>query len=192
LLRTQDSMRSQEDIPSEEGDRPREEELAVEFLERYRVARDYLRSNVDALAAMATSSDDSQQAWATGAIFGSLVEPLSDSFDPNSVALYIRLMAQLVQYCRTLDAGLDNCLAAFGLATEQDLIAHAELLRPGASSAIPADPATLGVRNPNRIKLVIILSRVTIGADVAITSVLVQRLKQKFPAAAITLLGGVK
>jgi len=191
-VRSEDNVRPQKSAGSPRRDRPHEEELAAEFIEQYRLAGEYLRSNIDALAAMATSGDDSQQARATGAIFRSLVEPLSDSFDPNSVGLYIRLMAQLIQCCRTLDAGLDSRLAAFGLVSEQDLIARADLLRPGSSPAAPADPAAHWVGNPNIIRSVIILSRVTIGADVAITSLLVQRLKQKFPAAAITLVGGVK
>jgi ADP-heptose:LPS heptosyltransferase len=169
-----------------------EQRLAVEFLARKRETGEYVRENIEQLVRMATSGDDAQEARATGAIFGSLVEALCDSFDPESVGLYIRVMAQIIQYCRKLDPRLDRELADFGLATEQDLIARAERLRPG-----PGSPAGLGsqhgwLEDPDRMKLVIILSRVTIGADVAITSVLVERLKQKFPGAALVLAGGVK
>src|SRR5262245_5338654 len=185
-------LRPQGCVRHQDGYRSQDEELVAEFLERYRGDGQYLHQNIDALVARATSGDDSRQARAATAIFGSLVEPLSDSFDPESVGLYIRLMAQLIQHCRKLDAGLDSELAAFGLVTGQDLIARAERLRTGSASAAPTDPAAVWARNPNSIKLVIILSRVTIGADVAITCALVQRLKQKFPAAVLTLVGGVK
>jgi ADP-heptose:LPS heptosyltransferase len=147
---------------------------------------------------MTTCGDDLQEARATGALFGSLVEGLCDAFDPDSVGFYIRVMAQVIHYCRKLDASLDEELAGFGLGTEQDLVARGERLRPVPGSTVGLGaPARIGSANAwlqarDRIKLVIIPSRVTIGADVAITSVLVERLKQKFPAAALTLVGGVK
>ena len=169
-----------------------EERLAVEFLARYREAGEYLRANVEQFVRMATCGDKSQEARATEAIFGSLVEGLCDSFDPESAGLYIRVMAQIIQYCRTLGDQLDWELADFGLATEQDLIARAERLRPEpGSSAGPGAPDSW-LQDPEGIKLVIILSRVTIGADIAITSVLVERLKQRCSRAALVLAGGVK
>src|SRR5262249_32647371 len=196
-LRTRESLRSRESersggVRPTDGDRTPEEELAADFLERYRSAKECVRQNVDALAAVATGGDDSQQARATSAIFGALVEPLSDAFDSDSIESYIRVMAQLIHYCRRRDPGLDSELATFGLASEQDLIARSELLRPGARPGALNNAGACRAPNPNRVKLVIILPRVTIGADVAITSVLLGRLKQKFPRAALMLAGGVK
>jgi ADP-heptose:LPS heptosyltransferase len=46
-------------------------------------------------------------------------------------------------------------------------------------------------RNQN-IKKILLLSRVTIGADVAITSIIIQRLAKFFPAAELVLIGGSK
>jgi hypothetical protein len=188
-----------------------QERLAVEFLARHREAGEFLRANVEHLARLATCGDESLEARAAGTIFGSLVEGLCDAFDPDSTALYIRLMAQLVQYCRKLDDRLDRELAGCGLATEEDLIARAERLRPeSGTKASPLGPLALDSdrmlpppnrmlndpnrlsQDPNKIKLVVIPSRVTIGADIAITSVLIERLKQKFPAATLTLVGGIK
>ena len=45
---------------------------------------------------------------------------------------------------------------------------------------------------PARIQRIIVLSRVTLGADVAITSVIIERMKRNFPLAEIVLAGGSK
>ena len=42
------------------------------------------------------------------------------------------------------------------------------------------------------VKRVIVLSRVTLGADVAITSVIIERMKRNFSGAEILLVGGTK
>ena len=42
------------------------------------------------------------------------------------------------------------------------------------------------------VKKILLLSRVTIGADVAITSIIIQRLANLFPDAEIVLIGGSK
>src|SRR5215469_7444481 len=97
-----------------------EERLAIEFLARHREAGEYLRANVKQLVRTATCGDEFQEARATGAIFSSLVEGLCDSFDPESIGTYIRVMAQIIQYCRKLDERLDRELTGFGIATEQD------------------------------------------------------------------------
>jgi ADP-heptose:LPS heptosyltransferase len=166
--------------------------LAAEFLERYHTAGHYLRSNIDALATLATGGEEPQMSEATSALFGSLVEPLSDSFDPESIGLYIQLMAQIIQASRKLDVRLNAELSNFGLVTENDLIARAERLRPDSASQAVPSPAARWTEQPNSINRIVVLSRVTIGADVAITSVIVQRLKQKFPQATLTLVGGAK
>src|SRR5262249_62388857 len=121
-LRTRESLRSRESersggVRPTDGDRTREEELAADFLERYRSAKEYLRQNVDALAAVATGGDDSQQARATSAIFGALVEPLSDAFDSHSIWSYIRVMAQLIHYSRRRYPDLQNEFATSRLAS---------------------------------------------------------------------------
>src|SRR5215813_15558403 len=171
--------------------------LAADFLEQYLADGSYLRNNIDELAAIAASNDESRSREAAAAIFESLVEPLCDSFEPGSVGLYIRLIAQLIHRCRTMDDRLDQGLAAFGLMTEQDLLDRAERLRPGApapaaSTSPPVLTNAYRSAGPHGIKRIIVLSRVTIGADIAVTSVIVERLKQKFPNAALTLVGGAK
>jgi ADP-heptose:LPS heptosyltransferase len=161
--------------------------LAAEFLKEFQAAGTYRRDLIERLAGQASGDQAEPLKAATGAIFASLVEILADSFEPQAVTLYNRLFAQLIDFCRKTPQGLrlDAELAKFGLTNEADLLARAERLRyvrrlelsPGAKE---------------QIKRVIILSRVTIGADVAVTSVVIERLKQEFANAEIVLLGGSK
>ena len=161
--------------------------LAAEFLSRAREAGDYSQGSINALAEMAVSEDEATAKAATGAIFTSLVEPLADSFDPRAVSLYNRMFAQLIDCCRKADAGraLARELASFRLSDERDLFTRAQRLRKitGVNELAGRGRA---------VKRVIVLSRVTLGADVAITSVIIERLKREFPGAEIVLLGARK
>src|SRR5215471_5050421 len=169
-VRTREDLTHAQALHQDAGKEERlqeEETLAAEFLAHHRDAGKYLRANVEHLVRIATCGDESQEDRAAGAIFGSLVEGLCDAFDPDSVALYIRLMAQIIQYCRKLDDRLDRELNGFGLATEEDLIARGERLRPGPASPVSLSAPDARLLDPDR-------------------------LKQKFPSAALTLAGGVK
>ncbi|HEX5731722.1 MAG TPA: hypothetical protein VF131_02720 [Blastocatellia bacterium] len=161
--------------------------LASEFFSRARERGDYSQESIKALAEMAVSEDEATAKAATGAIFTSLVEPLADSFDPRAVSLYNRLFAQLIDCCRKTDAGaaLAGELANFHLSDERDLLIRAERLRTVTGFN---DRAGQG----RAVKRVIVLSRVTLGADVAITSVIIERLKRELPGAEIVLLGARK
>jgi ADP-heptose:LPS heptosyltransferase len=162
-------------------------QLVSEFLGEFRSSGVYLRENVAGLAELAASENIEVAEPATGAFFTSLVEPLADSFDPAAVSLYNRVFAQVIQACRATGRGraMDRALAGFGLEGEEDLIARAESLRRVAGYARLRD-SRAGVRR------VVILSRVTLGADVAVTSVIIERMKREFPGAEISLVGGRK
>ena len=97
------------------------------------------------------------------ALFGILVEGLADRFEPRLCDVYARLFSQAV-----------------------------------AQTAENVDPASLTaryerVRRPRPISgephRVFVLSRVTLGADVAVTSVLLAAAKQRFPHAEIVFVG---
>jgi ADP-heptose:LPS heptosyltransferase len=163
------------------------EQLVAEFLSEYRKSSAYLRGHVARLAELASSEDDNVAEPATRAVFTSLVEPLADSFDPFAVTLYNRAFAQIVQTCRRNPAAvlLDERLDRFGLQSEEHLIARADSLRLVSSLPSHNGPA-------RSLQRIIVLSRVTLGADVAITSVIIERIKRNFPLAEIVLAGGVK
>ena len=160
------------------------EKLATDLVEGFFSDGRYLRENVAELASRALFGDETELPAANAAIFAVLAERLSDSFNPKAVTLYNRVFSQLIQFCRAREWELDVRLDRFRLANEDDLIARAESLR----QIVPIDQLLAGAPKDS-VKLIILLSRVTVGADVAITSVIAQRLKTEFPNAEI-LIGG--
>ena len=105
----------------------------------------------------------------SSALFQVLAEGLADQFEPRLSDVYAEIFAQAVA-----------------------------LVKPAS------DPAALVERyrrvrcprsfrgDPGRVHRVFVLSRVTLGADVAITSVLLDAAKRRFPQAEISLVGGEK
>ena len=92
------------------------------------------------------------------ALFGILVEGLSDRFEPALCDVYARLFSQAIPGA--------------------DLARYDRVSRPRPVAGEPA--------------WVIVLSRVTLGADVAVTSVLIAAAKQRFPDAQIVFVGPSK
>ncbi|HEX5084571.1 MAG TPA: glycosyltransferase family 9 protein [Blastocatellia bacterium] len=116
-------------------------------------------------------------------LFPALIERLNDSFDPAACGLYDRIFAQVIDFYRRLPeaADFDQALRGFGLMNESDLLARKSAIRKSA------------IRNPqSAIRKVLLLSRVTIGADVAVTSVIIARLRALLPGAEFVLLGSSK
>jgi ADP-heptose:LPS heptosyltransferase len=159
------------------------QKLVSEFLTEYQSSGCYLSDRVAQLTQLAISDDPRTAESATRALFSKLIERLADSFEPDAVSVYNRAFAQLIQVCRAdhRAEALDRELRGFGLFEEEDLTARVERLR--SVSRLNA------TRN---IQRVVVLSRVTLGADVAITSVITERIKGSFPAAEIVVVGGSK
>jgi ADP-heptose:LPS heptosyltransferase len=162
------------------------EQLVAFFLDEYRSKGSYSGDSVARLTELAVAKDGVVAKAATKAIFTGLVEPLADSFEPEAVALYNRAFAQIIQGCRQDPSAsqLDQQLKEFGIQREEDLIARADRV---VQSGRLRDSGDSG-----KVQRVIVLSRVTLGADVAITSVIIERMKHRFPAAEIVLVGGSK
>src|SRR5437868_3746662 len=149
-------------------DSTRPDAIVAEFLSEFRATGDYRRDCVARLAALATSDNRRVAEVATRALFASLVERLADSFSPADTALYNRIFAQVIEHCRPLDQSrtLDAALNARGLRDEAALLSRAELLRARR---------TIELSRSTNVRRVIVLSRVTLGADVAVTSVIINR-----------------
>jgi ADP-heptose:LPS heptosyltransferase len=178
------------------------QQLATAIITAYRGRGEYLNKNVESLVELAAESGD-EAARASGVVFNSLVEPMADSFQTWGVSLYNRVFSQMIQLCRPVHPKLDRELKRFGLSAEADLLARVERLRPGFSQTTQQNPRGPLIRTApgttnwalnagSGVKRAIVLSRVTLGADVAVTSVLIERLKQALPAAEIVLIGGRK
>jgi len=80
-----------------------------------------VRETVDLLCKAATHPDFAKQGQQ--AIF-SLVERLSDAFEPSYVRIYDEIFAQVIDFCRQHPSGtqLNTTLAGFGIHSEKDLI----------------------------------------------------------------------
>jgi ADP-heptose:LPS heptosyltransferase len=97
------------------------------------------------------------------ALFGTLVEGLADRFEPALCDVYTRLFSQALCHA---DSTLDV----------MSLVARYERVRRPRPVA-------------GRPQRVFVLSRVTLGADVAITSILLAAAKRRFPSAEIVFVG---
>jgi ADP-heptose:LPS heptosyltransferase len=95
-------------------------------------------------------------------LFGVLVEGLADRFEPSLCDAYARLFSQAVAHVSGADAA--------------QLVSRYEFVR--RVRPVTTEP-----------KRVIVLSRITLGADVAITSVLLAAAKSRFPKARIAFAG---
>ena len=118
-------------------------------------------------------------------LFPLLVEPLGDAFTPAACIIYNRLFAQVIQYCRQRPEGtaIDQCLRDFGLITETDLLTYAARVRA---------PSQYSQQHSRQIKKAFVLSRVTLGADIAVSSVVLAALKEICPQAEIKLVANAK
>ncbi len=137
------------------------------------------------LCEMAVSEDPALSTSGTHALFTGIVEPLADSFDPRDGDIYYTAFARVIEFCRRLPQGkaINDRLNQFGLSSEQHLLRRIERIR----ARRPFD-----LTRSERIKKALILSRVTLGADVEITSIIWQKLKTMMPRAELVLLGGEK
>ena len=158
---------------------------ASAVLEQHQGSGHDLRDAVTLLCELASLDDPALSRIGVHGLFPRLVEPLGDAFTAESCASYNQLFAQVIQYCRGQPTGaaLDRQLRHFGLVTESDLLA-----RP---TRLPR-PSRFEVERAPRIKKAFVLSRVTLGADIAVTSVVLAALKQVFPTATLRLVANAK
>jgi Glycosyltransferase family 9 (heptosyltransferase) len=102
-------------------------------------------------------------------LFRIVVERLADLFEPRLCRIYADLFSEVI--ARRIPG-----LHAQHLVARYDRIRRTRVLD----------------RDPSSIENVFVLSRVTLGADVAITSVILDAAKQRFPDAAIWFIGPKK
>ena len=159
-------------------------QIALSFVDRCLYNDRYEGDYIDLLCEMATAGlGEERDRITAGALFGIVIESLCDDFEEFQTTTYNRVMCQVVEYCCGLPAGarLARELTAFGCGAGDRLLARIERLR----SAPPQPPQ----QPPERV---VVLSRVTIGADVAVTSVIMERLRRAFPETELVLVGSEK
>ena len=158
------------------------QQIAYSFMDSYLKDCHYEADFIDLLCEMTAFSEDTNLNGITSqALFSIIIECLCDEFEDLQTETYNRVMAQIISFCRRLRTAeaLDRCLQEFGIYTREDLLARIEKIR--ADSRI--------LQSKRQIAKILLLSRVTIGADVAINSIVIQRLSQLFPSAEIVLIG---
>jgi hypothetical protein len=156
--------------------------VAASFLDGFLSGGSYSEDHVALLCEMSTAEGDSRLTQpATRALFGIVIERLCDEFEALPTECYNRVMAQVISFCRKLPAGhsLDLALTAAGIETGDDIVKR--------MARIVASENYLSSDKPPR--KMIVLSRVTVGADVAVTSIILRRLRAIFPHADMILVG---
>ena len=120
------------------------------------------------------SSDESVARAGLRALFPGLIEWLNDSFAPAAADYYNEIFSQVIETCRRRPEGaaLDRLLDRFALPDREALRQRFDRLGK------VLEPELL---DPARLRRLIVLSRVTIGADVAVTSVLIDGVRRNLP-----------
>lgn len=162
--------------------------LASQLLATLEKTRDVPPKLVEQLSHLAIAEDPSTAAAGTRALFQQIIEPLGDRFEPSAGELYIRLFTAVLDYCRRQPTGraFDRQLRRFSLETRQQIVDRARRVRE-ARTFQPLSNAGI-----HRVRSVFVPSRVTLGADVAVTSAILSRMKALFPNATIMLIGSAK
>jgi hypothetical protein len=141
-------------------------DLAAELLRACLAGEPWPEPALDALIQAAFDPQTAAAAEAARALFAGLAEPLADRFEPRLCDDYAALFSRV--FARALPAFPPEALLAHYRAARR--------VRP-----VRFEPAR-----------VIVLSRVTLGADIAVTSVLLDAARQRFPRAEIVFAGPQK
>ena len=160
-------------------------QIAHSFMDSYLKDCHYEEDYIDLLCEMTTFSEDEDLTGAAAkALFRIIIESLCDDFENLQTETYNRVMAQLITFCRKLPSGreLDRCLNDFKIFDRNGLLQRIKTIRTDGKD----------LSRQKNVKKILLLSRVTIGADVAITSIIIQRLAEHFPNAELVLIGSSK
>ncbi len=127
-------------------------------------------SDLDWIVDQATASDPAVAVPASKRLFRDIVEPLADRFEPQLSE----------QYSRFFTAVLDRLQGRPGFERFNERRVRLTQREAANDEALP------------EARRCLVLSRVTLGADVAVTSVVLDGLKAAFPSATVTLACGTK
>ncbi|TVR08717.1 MAG: hypothetical protein EA401_13590 [Planctomycetota bacterium] len=146
---------------------------------------DHLRGPVADLVQAANSTDEQLRTAALKAVFAQVVEPCNDRLDRAGRNAYAAVFPAIVWAACMADPGLRDACAQAGIVDEQACYrGYARRRQRGHA------PQSLNL--PAKVRRVLVLSRVTIGADILLTSLLCQRVHQAFPQAEVVVVGDGK
>ncbi len=136
-------------------------------------------SAIHLLGTMCSDHNRTLALQADEALYRKIIIPLCDDFTSVSTHTCNLILATLIQQAANHNAPeTRNTLNKAGLPSKQHLLARLQRIQ-----------SNTGLPHPQQLKKICILSRVSIGADISITSVLIQRLHQHFPDVPIITIG---
>lgn len=158
------------------------EYCAQSVVEDCQAGREWSREAVTMLCEMAGHPDPNVSKAGIRGLFPGLVERLNDSFDERLCRCCNVIFAQVIDFHRRQPGGeaLDEALRGFGIEDEAGLVSRRATIARTRSF------------DPVRLRRVLLLSRVTIGADVMINGTLISKLRRLRPDLEITLIGSGK
>ncbi|MEA2083876.1 MAG: hypothetical protein U9O82_06470 [Thermodesulfobacteriota bacterium] len=140
---------------------------------------------IDLLCEIAASNEPRLSQPAISALYGTIIEGLSDDFSSSGINTCNLVLTRVLSFVRTRPQGKEanHLLNSMGFSSTEELLSRYDKLRR-------AKPIPEIVKK--KIRKIIILSRATIGADVAITSIIVHRAHSSFPDAELVLIAQQK
>ena len=139
------------------------EKLALELLQACRSGAAWRESQLDRLIAWALDEETSLES--SRALFGVIAEGLADSFEPRLCDDYARMFARVIE-------------GAYPDYPAKVLYQRYQRVR---------GPRTFSAKRD--VRAVYVLSRISLGADIAITSTILDGMKRRFPRADILFVG---
>jgi ADP-heptose:LPS heptosyltransferase len=156
--------------------------LAASFMHGWRRGEDPDLEIIDQLGCLGLSSDPKDAVLGTKALYSIIIEGLCDDFSSSGVNLGNIVLLRLLALARNHPTGLrtNNLLNSLGFTDSQKLLERYQRLW---QRRLPAN------KEFKKVKKIIVLSRVTVGSDLAITSIIVQRLRHSFANAETVIIG---
>jgi hypothetical protein len=156
------------------------EKCALRFMSAFKAGDKPDMACIKELCEQAMGEDKSLAATALKSLYGTIIEGLCDDFSDQGVRLNNQVLLHLLFKVASSGKleGLEQLLTLHGLTGPGAALQRYETLLDLSNKPLSLKPTRI-----------IVLSRVTIGADIMITSIVVQRLKEVFPHALIELLG---
>ena len=157
---------------------------AQHFMKRHQ-ENQFAVEALDIIIDSAVSPDAQEAQLGTHILFSYVVESLSDTFLLEDRKALEKVLAHLISRLRLLPQAKEfhQRLNQFGLYDETDLLTRID----GICWEKKFNPQSIGT-----IKKVFIPSRVTLGADVLLNILVIEKMKKRFPEAEIVFLGSQK
>jgi len=147
----------------------RSAEIAHEILQRCLCGEDWRQESYFQLLSACCGQGPDEARAASEALFGVLVEGLADRFEPRLSDTYAQLFAEAVAFAQP------------GWSAAELVKRYRRVRKTRVFDA-----------KSGQIRTVFVLSRITLGADIAVTSLALDAAQRRFPSARVILVGSAK